>query len=511
VGNWNGQVLSVSLKCCQLREISTAAVTASPSADQDPEHRGDQEDEAEDQRWQGDSRIKAPYTNGMTAVTYCRISADRAGAGLGVERQAVDCRELALKLGLGEPDVLTDNDLSAYSGKRRPGYEQLLEGLRLGRWSALLVWHVDRLCRNVRDLEDIVDLVNGKVTVHTVKGGEIDLESPEGRLQARMLGTLARYESEHRSDRVRRAMRQNADRGLDHGGRRRYGWKPDGTLDQDEAAIVAELARRVVGGESCRSLAAELRARGVPSAHGAPWAGNSVKSIVIRARNAGLREHRGEVTATGDWPAIVDREEWEAAKALLTDPARRVSPGNAPARLMSGLMTCAVCGLPVRSGGGGTKGSAAYRCSGNGHVRRNAALVDGVVEAYVLALLGREGIGAPRRATVPSDVRGQADAIRLRLDQLEDKYADGDLTRAGYLRNRDRLAAKLANLERAEALTLAPGPLEGITAARWSALPLERRRAAVSFLVNVRLLPLPSKRHAKDDPELVEITPKRRP
>jgi hypothetical protein len=32
----------------------------------------------------------------------------------------------------------------------------------------------------------------------------------------------------------------------------------------------------------------------------------------------------------------------------------------------------------------------------------------------------------------------------------------------------------------------------------------------VSFLVNVRLLPLPGKHHAKDDPELVEITPKRR-
>jgi hypothetical protein len=87
---------------------------------------------------------------------------------------------------------------------------------------------------------------------------------------------------------------------------------------------------------------------------------------------------------------------------------------------------------------------------------------------------------------------------------------DGDITRAGYLRNRDRLAAKLADLERAEALALVPGPLEGITPVRWSTLPLERRRAVVSFLVNVRLLPLPSKHHAKDDPELVEITPKRR-
>src|SRR5215213_9754666 len=222
----------------------------------------------------------------MAAVTYCRISADKTGAGLGVERQASDCRDLALKLRLGEPEVLTDNDLSAYSGKRRPGYQQLKQGLREGRWTALLVWHVDRLCRNVRDLEDIVDLVNGRIAVHTVKGGEIDLETPEGRLQARMLGTLARYESEHRSDRVRRAIKQSADLGRNHGGPRPYGWNPDATLNRAEAAIVAELTRRIIGGESCRSLAAELRARGVPSARGAPWAGNSVKSIVIRARNA---------------------------------------------------------------------------------------------------------------------------------------------------------------------------------------------------------------------------------
>src|SRR5215217_2034787 len=188
----------------------------------------------------------------MTAVTYARISADRTGAGLGVERQAADCRELALKLGLGEPDVLTDNDLSAYSGKRRPGYERLKEGLRECRWATLLVWHVDRLCRNVRDLEDIVDLVNGRVAVHTVKGGEIDLQTPAGRLQARMLGTLARYESEHRSDRVRRAMKQNADHGNDHGGRRKYGWNADGTLNHAEAKIAAELTRRIIGGESCR-------------------------------------------------------------------------------------------------------------------------------------------------------------------------------------------------------------------------------------------------------------------
>jgi site-specific DNA recombinase len=443
----------------------------------------------------------------VSAVAYCRISADKTGAGLGVERQAADCRDLAAKLGLGEPEVLTDNDRSAYSGKRRPGYDQLLEGLRDGRWTTLLVWHVDRLYRNIRDLEDIVDLVDGRVAVHTVKGGEIDLETAKGRLQARMLGTLARFESEHRSDRVKRGLAQIAERGKSHGGPRPYGWKRDGTLDPDEAGIVAELTRRIIGGESCRSLAAELRAREVPSSMGAPWSADSVKNMVIRPRNAGLRVHRGEVIGAGNWPTIVDRESWEAACALVNDPARRTSPGNAPARLLSGLMTCGVCGLPVRSGGirGGVP---VYRCSSGRHVKRRVSLVDGLVEAYVVALLEREGVAVPPPATAPLDVRANADAVRLRLEQLEDKYANGDLSRAGYIRNRDRLTTKLAEFERAEALLKVPGPLQGVNPARWSGLPLERRRAVVAHLVDVRLLPASGSGH--HNPELVQITPRAR-
>ena len=148
---------------------------------------------------------------------------------------------------------------------------------------------------------------------------------------------MARYESEHRSVRVRRKLDANAEQGIVHGGPRPYGWNPDGTLDPAEAEIVAELTRRVISGESIRALAADLRARGVPSSRGAVWHPGAVKSIVLRARNAGLREHRGQVVGPGTWPAIMDRETWKAAHALLTDPTRRTShpatprPGCCPA------------------------------------------------------------------------------------------------------------------------------------------------------------------------------------
>jgi site-specific DNA recombinase len=64
------------------------------------------------------------------AAIYCRISRDRIGAGLGVERQETECRELAARLGWTVAVVYVDNDISAYSGKARPGYRALLEDLK---------------------------------------------------------------------------------------------------------------------------------------------------------------------------------------------------------------------------------------------------------------------------------------------------------------------------------------------------------------------------------------------
>ena len=86
------------------------------------------------------------------AAVYVRISRDKEGAGLGVERQEADCRALAEQLGWTIVAVHTDNDLSAYSGKPRPGYAALLADLRAGTADAVVVWHTDRLHRRPVEL-----------------------------------------------------------------------------------------------------------------------------------------------------------------------------------------------------------------------------------------------------------------------------------------------------------------------------------------------------------------------
>src|SRR5690606_34296832 len=92
------------------------------------------------------------------AAIYCRISRDQRGEGLGVARQEEMCRKLAAEKGWPVVDVYVDNDLSAYSGSRRPAYERMLADLESGAIDAVLVVDQDRLTRRPSELEAFIEL-----------------------------------------------------------------------------------------------------------------------------------------------------------------------------------------------------------------------------------------------------------------------------------------------------------------------------------------------------------------
>ena len=134
-----------------------------------------------------------------TAI-YCRINDDRDGTGLGVERQEIDCLRLAEDKGLTDIEVFTDNDISAFSGKKRPSYLEMMARIKSGEFENLIAWASDRLHRSPRELEDFIDTCEeAKINIYTVKAGNLNLSSPAGRAFARILGTMARAESEKTS------------------------------------------------------------------------------------------------------------------------------------------------------------------------------------------------------------------------------------------------------------------------------------------------------------------------
>src|SRR5665213_1857656 len=132
-----------------------------------------------------------------SAAIYVRISSDPDGTRAGVSRQIDDCKAWADRHGSQVAEIYEDNDVSAYRGKTRRAYRRMCEDLKLAIRDGVIVWHPDRLHRNVREIEDFIDLI--EVTgaqIATVTGGAYDLTTTSGRGMIRMSGVFARMESE---------------------------------------------------------------------------------------------------------------------------------------------------------------------------------------------------------------------------------------------------------------------------------------------------------------------------
>jgi site-specific DNA recombinase len=440
-----------------------------------------------------------------SAAIYCRISKDRTGAGLGVDRQGQECRELAERLGWTVSAVHTDNDLSAYSGKRRPGYEALLADLEAGRADAVIAWHTDRLHRSTTELERFIAVCEPRgVPTHCVKAGLLDLSTASGRMTARITGAVARHEVEHMIERQKAAKMQAAQAGKFRGGRRAFGYESDGvSVRPSEAALVLDATRRVLHGESLGSIAREWNTRGITGTRGAPWTSVSVRDVLIRHRNAGIVEHEGDEIAKAQWPALVPKAQWRAVRTLLTAPGRR-RPRSSDARwLGSGLFLCGYCdnGTTMRTattvGGGSHAGRPVYRCKAGAHMGRVAQPVDEFITGLVLSWLSQPDARRFLRTDSGVDtdaLSSEAAALRVRLDELASLFAAGAVTGRQLAEGTAQIRQRLTEVEMALAGAVAGSPLEGVAdaedvVAAWYASSVSRRKAIVHELMVVTLLP----------------------
>lgn len=279
------------------------------------------------------------------AAIYARISQDRDGTMLGVERQRADCERLVERNGWEVAGLYVDNDISAYSGRKRPEYERLLDDMNAGAIDAVVAWDPDRLHRSPKELETFIDAVEARgIAVETATAGSFDLSTPSGRAIARTLGAWARYESDHKAERIRRKHEELAERGEPiRGGWRAFGLSRDWTrLLPDEAALVREAVERILAGDSLRGIAADWNQRGIVTTTGGRWQQQPLRRMLTSARLAGLREHNGH-TVTGTWPAIVDVKTLERLRAILTAPERRKGDPKARRYLLTGFLHCSVC------------------------------------------------------------------------------------------------------------------------------------------------------------------------
>lgn len=434
----------------------------------------------------------------VNAAVYCRISEDRDGTGQGVERQRTDCERMAHARGWRVADVYVDNDVSAFNGRSRPEYQRLIRDIEDGVIDAVVVWHLDRLHRQPKELESFIDIVERQGVALASVSGEHDLSTPEGRLYARILGAVARMESEHKSRRIKRKKLEMAKAGLPHGGGYRpYGYARDRiAIVAEEAAIIREATTRLLAGESLRSLVLDLNARECFTSEGKPWIARSLKRVLTRPRNAGRIDHAtaGRIPAT--WPAILADEQYTRLCAVLNDPRRNRHRGGRPPRhLLSGILRCGECAKGMVAGPK-PKGrrSRVYMCMAPPHGCQRVVVVADWVEEFVteatLSVLADMQVGERAKPNQElADLAELAEEHRL-LEELADAYANRRITMKEWLAARapieGRIGAvteRIADRSQHEALR---GLASKATALRemWPSLSTERRRAIIETVLD---------------------------
>jgi DNA invertase Pin-like site-specific DNA recombinase len=386
---------------------------------------------------------------GETAI-YARISEDREGDAAGIERQVEDALALAEARGFTVADRFIDNDRSAYNGKARPEWDRLLGELRAGSVTNIVAWASDRLYRRTRDQLDLMEAVRlaGGI-IATVKDGDVDPSSAEGRMRMTILSSVAEFESSRKAERVSRAAEQRAATGRPHG-RPSFGWRlgPAGewVLDHDPAALIREASARVLRGESCFAIVDDWNRQGLATAAGAEkWDHRALRKVLRRPANAGLRIHRGKIVGPATFPPILDMETWTAVVSRLGARGGQRRPRR---YLLTGIVMCADDGERMVGHKAKIEG---YECVACGRRIASDRLDDHVVE-LVLTKLATPRL-AERLAHARSDSK-EANALRdldrahTRLAEIAELFGSGDLDLAEYQAARSAAQDRRADAER---------------------------------------------------------------
>ena len=168
----------------------------------------------------------------MAHIGYARVSAADQNHDGQVERlMAAGCEQ-----------VYTDK-ASGKSTNGRSGLGKALKALKQG--DTLVITRLDRLARSIRDLLNLIDLIEGTgAHIKALDDAWLDTGSPQGELILTIMGALAEFERKLIRARCDEGIRRAKERGT------QFGRKP--TLDPSERRRVAE---RYGKGETMRSLA----------------------------------------------------------------------------------------------------------------------------------------------------------------------------------------------------------------------------------------------------------------
>ncbi|WP_336772348.1 recombinase family protein [Paenibacillus sp. MMO-58] len=319
-------------------------------------------------------------------AAYIRVSTEEQAAqgdslGEQQERLTAYCKAMDW----GTPVMYIEEGRSAKNLKR-PELKRLIADVEAGKFDTVLTTKIDRLCRNLRDLLQTVDLFEQFDCSYVSASEHFDTSTSVGRMTLQLLGTFAEFERSRISDNVKATMTsivKNTDRAMSDAC---YGYKVvDGAFEivEEEAEFVRLMFDLVFQNMGYKKITEILNEKGSRTKAGNLWNQTSVLRLIKNEKVKGAVYHN-KTTSKGDkviklpesdWiikennhPAIISPETFEKAHDVLRARAKAGRFADSETYLLTGYLKCGYCGANMRGKMSRAKGRttiAWYVCSRN--------------------------------------------------------------------------------------------------------------------------------------------------
>ena len=403
------------------------------------------------------------------------------------------------RLILNTEDYVVYED-AGYSGKNtdRPKFQEMMQQVRLGMFTHILVWKIDRISRNLLDFATMYSELKQLGVVFVSKNEQFDTSSAMGEAMLKIILIFAELERNMTSERVTAAMLSRAANGQWNGGRVPLGYDYDPetktfTINESEAAVVKIIHDKYEQERSLVSLARYLNGHGYRTRTGCTY---SPSTLLIILRNVfycgdyrynvlkdGDRQKRKKesewITVKDHHPAIISREQKEEIARILKEnrrlecERRGIYSKKKNVHVFGGLVICGNCGhamtstiRPADQDGirwsvyvCPTKRRSEYLCKGS-----TFRDVDGIERAGLDDLYNMLASGLTEKAPFDSSVEVRKKPVvsdielenlnteKTRIERAAERlqnlylYSDDSISQKDYIIQREKLMSQLAEV-----------------------------------------------------------------
>ena len=299
------------------------------------------------------------------AALYVRVSTRYQVDKDSLPFQRKKLKEYCNLLGIEDFVIFEDDGYSA-KNTDRPRFQEMMNRVRNGEFSHLIVWKVDRVSRNLLDFAAMYEeLKDHKVTFISMNE-QFDTSTAIGEAMLKIILIFAELERNMTSERVTGIMLDRAESGLWNGARMPVGyrWNPEikfPEIDPEESNTVQFIFDEYERVRSCLKIARHLNNNKIKSKRGGEWTSKLIHDIIrnpfyIGTYRYNLRESgRGALKPESEWiirennhDGIISKEQFDRCNHIMdingTSRDTSAQRDTKFVHIFSGHLSCGKCG-----------------------------------------------------------------------------------------------------------------------------------------------------------------------